>query len=192
MPTKLARQLELLESWRSIQCIRSVSRSGKRIGQAFRRALHAQLCQYANCDLAARMYRGLRSGYFDERIKWVEDWWFWVKISYMHTFVYTDEALARYRVHQKSTGRVQREGYKANRMKVFHRTLRNYPGIPSRQKAQIYYHIGVALEGLTKKKYARRCFIRSLQLQRSNMRALCRLLLSFFESLIASLVPKFQ
>jgi hypothetical protein len=73
-------------------------------------------------------------------------------------------------------------------MKVLHRTIRNYPEISSDLKGQIYYHMGVALGGLAKRKYARRCFIRSLQLQRSKWRAFCRLLLSVFESPIASRV----
>jgi glycosyltransferase involved in cell wall biosynthesis len=117
-------------------------------------------------------------GYFDERIKWVEDWWFWIKVSYRHSFVYTNEVLAKYRVHPRSTGFVQRKGYRANRIKVLHRILRNYPGISRKLKSAIYHHMGAAFAGLGKNKYGRRCFIRSIQLDPANLRALYGLLRS--------------
>jgi len=203
MPTKLARQLELFEKYPMHQVAYSdakiIDEHGKETGEQFNDKfpvpgtgsgrLFEALCTRNFVNMQTAIVRReciTDSGYFDERIKWVEDWWFWVKISYQHSFVYTDETLAKYRVHQKSTGRVQRAGYKANRIKVFHRTLRNYPGISSKLKAQIYYHIGVALNGLAKKRYARRCFIRSLRLQRSNVRALYRLFLSVIENPTAS------
>jgi glycosyltransferase involved in cell wall biosynthesis len=205
MPDKLARQLELFEKYPMHDVAYSdakiIDEDGKETGERFSEKfpvpgngsgqLFEELCtrNFVNMQTAIVKRECIAdSGYFDERIKWVEDWWFWVKISHRHSFVYTDEALAKYRVHQKSTGRVQRSGYKANRMKVLHRTIRNYPEISSDLKGQIYYHMGVALGGLAKRKYARRCFIRSLQLQRSKWRAFCRLLLSVFESPIASRV----
>ena len=124
-----------------------------------------------NCVLDGR--------YFDERIKWVEDWWFWVRVSHRHSFVYTDEVLAKYRVHSRSTAVVQRRGYKVNRVKVFHRILRNYPEIPAELKSQIYYDMGATLIGLGKRKCARRSFTRSIEFQRSNLRSLGGWLLSF-------------
>jgi len=206
MPTKLASQLELLEKHPMHEVAYSdakiIDEYGKETGERFNDRfpvpgngsgrLFEELCtrNFVNMQTVIVRRECLEdSGYFDERIKWVEDWWFWVKISYKHSFVYTAESLAKYRVHQQSTGRVQRKGYKANRMKVFHRTLRNYPEIPSELKAKIYYHIGVALAGLAKRKSARRCFIRSLQLRHLNLRAFLRLLLLTMESPIASLVP---
>jgi teichuronic acid biosynthesis glycosyltransferase TuaG len=124
-----------------------------------------------NCVLDGR--------YFDERIKWVEDWWFWVRVSHRHSFVYTDEVLAKYRVHSRSTAVVQRRGYKVNRVKVFHRILRNYPEIPAELKSQIYYHMGATLIGLGKRRCARRCFVRSLDLRWFNPRAIYGLVRSF-------------
>jgi glycosyltransferase involved in cell wall biosynthesis len=209
MPTKLARQLEILEKHPvhhvAYSDARIIDERGEETGERFSDKfpvpgngsgrLFEELCTRNFINMQTAVVRReciADSGYFDEQIKWVEDWWFWVKIANTHSFVYTDEALAKYRVHQKSTGRVQREGYKANRIKVFHRTLRNYPGISSELKGQIYYHIGAALDGLAKNRYARRCFIRSLQLQRPNLRALCRLLLSLIKIPFASRASKRQ
>jgi glycosyltransferase involved in cell wall biosynthesis len=196
MPTKLARQLELLEKHPGhdvAYCDAAIiNGSGIEIGERF----SDQFCVPGNGsgrlfeELCTRNFVNMQtvilrreciedSGYFDESIKWVEDWWYWLRTSYRHSFVYADEVLAKYRVHQKSTGLVQRKGYKVNRVKVFHRILRNYPGIPSKLRSEVYYHMAVILTGLGKKKRAQGCFIRSLQLQRSNLRALCGLLRSF-------------
>jgi glycosyltransferase involved in cell wall biosynthesis len=123
-----------------------------------------------------------RVGQFDEGIKWVEDWWYWIRVSHDHRLLYSQQPLARYRVHQRSTALVERRGYKANRVKVFHRILRNYPELPSKLKAEIYYHIGVALTCLGKRNYACRCFLRSVEWQRPNIRAICRLVLCLLTS----------
>jgi glycosyltransferase involved in cell wall biosynthesis len=196
IPTKLARQLEMLEAHPMHDVAycdaKIIDEHGQETGELFSKEfpvpgdgsgrLFEQLCtrNFINMQTAVLRRACLGdSGSFDEKIKWVEDWWFWLKISYGHSFIYTSETLAKYRVHQKSTGRTKRTGYKVNRVKVFHRTLRSFPDIPSKLKAQIYYHMGVALEGLGRMKYARGCFFRSIELQRSNLRAVPRWLLSF-------------
>lgn len=86
-----------------------------------------------------------RVGYFDETIKWVEDWWYWIKVSKDHRFLYSTEPLAKYRVHSQSTGFTQRRGYHINRFKVFKRILRQYVDLPSSARAEIYYKMGVDL-----------------------------------------------
>jgi glycosyltransferase involved in cell wall biosynthesis len=194
--TKLARQLELLEKHpiHDVAYCDSeiIDEHGNGTGERFSAQfpvpgngsgkLFNELCtrNFVNMQTAILRRECIEdSGYFDESIKWVEDWWFWVKVSYGHSFIYTDEVLAKYRVHQKSTALVQRQGYMANRTKVFHRILRNYPGIPAKLKSEVYYHIGMALASLGKGCYARQCFARSMEYQRSNMRALYRLLRSF-------------
>jgi glycosyltransferase involved in cell wall biosynthesis len=195
MPMKLARQLELLEKHPTHDVAyceaQIIDERGIETGERFSgefpvpgngsgMLFHA-FCTRNFVNMQTVVLRReciVDAGYFDERIKWVEDWWFMVKLAYRHSFIYTNEVLAKYRVHPKSTGRVQRGGYKANRIKVLHRTVRNYPGISAKLKSEVYYQIAVALRELGKKKYARRCFIRSMELQRSNLRALCGLLLT--------------
>jgi glycosyltransferase involved in cell wall biosynthesis len=195
MPTKLARQLELFQKNPMHQVAycdaKIIDERGEETGERFAEKfpvpgngsgrLFEELCtrNFVNMQTAVLRRECIKdSGYFDEQIKWVEDWWFWVKVSYQHSFAYTDEVLAKYRVHQKSTGQVQKEGYKANRMKVFHRILREYPEIRPQLKSAIYYHMGMALAGLGKRSYARRCLLRSVELRRFNPRAIYRLLFS--------------
>jgi glycosyltransferase involved in cell wall biosynthesis len=196
LPAKLARQLELLETHPTHKVAYSdakiIDEFGKETGQRFSDTfpvpgsgsgrLFEELCtrNFINMQTVVLRRECLEdSGYFDEQIKWVEDWWFWLTVSFKHSFVYTSETLAQYRVHQKSTGRVQRRGYKVNRIKVFHRTLRKFPVLSAKLRSRIYYHIGVALRGLGKSKYARGCFIRSIEFHRFNPKAGLRFFLSF-------------
>lgn len=192
MPVKLERQLELLEknpshdvAYCDAAIINELGReTGERFSDEFPVAgdgsgyVFNELCLHNFVNMQTVLIRRecIRDGIdFDERIKWVEDWLFWVRIAYRHSFIYTKEALAKYRVHQRSTARVQRSGRKVNRIKVFHRILRYYPEIPSKAKSDIYYHIGVALSVLGKQQFARRFFSRAVELERTNFRALCRI-----------------
>jgi glycosyltransferase involved in cell wall biosynthesis len=195
MPMKLARQLELLESQRAYDAAycdaKIIDEYGIETGERFSDKfpvpgagsgrLFYSLCtrNFVNTQTVVLRRNCLGDvGYFDENINFGEDWWFWLRISDRHLFVYKDEVLARYRVHQKSTAVIERRGYKSDRIRVFHRILREFPEIPVKLKAEIYYHIGVAFADLGKRTYARRCFVRSMEFQRSNLRAFCRLLLS--------------
>jgi hypothetical protein len=98
-----------------------------------------------------------RSGYFDEDIKWVEDWWYWVKISRQHRFCYSPETLAKYRVHARSSGVVQKRGQAVNRFKVFRRILR-LGDLPLRHQARLFYNMGLELRMLGKRRASGRLF----------------------------------
>jgi glycosyltransferase involved in cell wall biosynthesis len=112
-----------------------------------------------------------RVGEFDEGIKWVEDWWYWVRISRDHRLLYSQEPLARYRVHGKSTNVVQKRGYRFNRYKVFKRILRHYPDISRRIKADILYKMGFDLCGLGKRNAGRHLFWNAIEVALRDIRA---------------------
>jgi glycosyltransferase involved in cell wall biosynthesis len=99
-----------------------------------------------------------RVGSFDEGIKWVEDWWYWVKMSRHYQFLYSPEILAKYRVHRKSTNVMQKRGYCLNRYKVFKRVLRDFADLPGPAKAEIFYQMGCELYALGKGRAARHLF----------------------------------
>ena len=99
------------------------------------------------------------SGYFDEGIKWVEDWWYWVKVSRAHRFVYLAQPLAKYRVHAKSTGVTQKRGYAINRYKVYRRLLNEEVGLSRRYRAKIFYTMATNLHILGKRRSGRRLFL---------------------------------
>jgi glycosyltransferase involved in cell wall biosynthesis len=124
-------------------------------------------------------------GYFDEKIKWVEDWWYWVRVSRHHRFMYCRDALARYRVHAKSTNQIHRRGCGINRFKVFKRIWQNYPELSWRLRSDIAFQMGVELCNLQKVSAGRRwlwsAFWKSLPNPRTiltSVKAFRRLLMS--------------
>ena len=112
-----------------------------------------------------------QSGYFDEGIKWVEDWWYWVKISRNHRFFYVAKPLASYRVHRKSTGVTQKRGYAVNRCKVYWRLLREEAGLPRHYRAKIFYNMAGDLCSLGKWRAGRRLFWAAAALAITDVRA---------------------
>ena len=102
-----------------------------------------------------------RVGHFDEKIEWIQDWWYWVQISREHSFLYCPEPLARYRVHSGSTNLVHDRAYKTNRVKVFRRILGAYPDLPPSAKADICYSMGIDLCALSKCRFGRQVLWRS-------------------------------
>jgi glycosyltransferase involved in cell wall biosynthesis len=97
-----------------------------------------------------------RDIFFDEGIKWVEDWWQWIRLSRKHRFLYANRSLAQYRVHQQSTGFTQKRGISSNRWKVCKRNLRAHPDMSIRLQALLWYQMGVELSFLKRRRLARR------------------------------------
>jgi glycosyltransferase involved in cell wall biosynthesis len=112
------------------------------------------------------------AGCFDEKIKWVEDWWCWINISRRHRFLYSEQPLARYRVHSRSTGLTQKRGYHINRYKVFRRILRKYDDLPVRLRAEILYKMGIELCSLGKKRSGQHLLCSSGKLALTDLRAI--------------------
>lgn len=118
-------------------------------------------------------------GYFDEGIKWVEDWWYWIRLSRPHRFLYSKEPLAKYRVHGRSTNLVQKRSCCVNRFKVFHRILQQYTDLPLSAKREVVYNMGAGLCDLGKRRAGRGLLWDSLKLSIIDFRALstaCRAL----------------
>ena len=100
--------------------------------------------------------------FFDEGIKWVEDWWQWIRLSHRHRFVYEPRTLAQYRVHPQSTGLTQRPGICRNRWKVARRNLQTHKDMPGRLQAVLWDQMGVELCGLGKRRQGIRFLRRAL------------------------------
>jgi glycosyltransferase involved in cell wall biosynthesis len=118
-------------------------------------------------------------GYFDEGIKWVEDWWYWVRLSRSHRFLYSKDPLAKYRVHGRSTNLVQKRGCCVNRYKVYHRILQEYPDLSPSAKSEVVYNMGAELCDIGKRRAGRRLLWDTIKLSMIDLRAfgtLCRAL----------------
>jgi len=135
-------------------------------------------CNFINMQSVLIRKECLRStGYFDEEIKWVEDWWYWIRLSRHHRFLYSPQLLARYRMHSGSTSLVQKRGYHANRFKVLRRILGQYADLPSFVQADVVFKMGVALCKLGKLEMGRRLLWGAVRLSMMDLRAfssLCR------------------
>lgn len=113
--------------------------------------LFEELCQRNFINMQTVMLRRSclsREALFDSRIRWVEDWWFWIGLSSRHLFLETDRPLAKYRVHSRSTSATQHRGIEANRLKVFARILGTFPDLTWKARAQVWYHMAASLEKL--------------------------------------------
>lgn len=111
------------------------------------------------------------AGYFDEEIKWVEDWWYWVRLSRHHRFLYFKEPLAKYRVHGRSTNRIQKRSCCVNRFKVYHRILQQYTDLPLSAKREVVYNMGAELCDLGKRRAGRRLLWDTIKLSMIDLRA---------------------
>jgi glycosyltransferase involved in cell wall biosynthesis len=112
------------------------------------------------------------TGHFDEKIKWVEDWWFWIKASSHYRFLYTSALLARYRIHRASTSKLQKHGYFVNRFTVCKRVLTECRNLTIPGRAKIVYGMGVGLCELGKYRSGRRLLWHSAGLAIADVRAL--------------------
>ncbi len=112
-------------------------------------------------------------GLFEEDIKYVEDWIYWVKVARNFTFYYIDEPLGRYRVHEGSTNK-NIEGCTKNRIKGYNRILDNFPDIPMKIKSRIFYELGINHALLREKVEARDHFLKSFKMDKSNLKSFIR------------------
>jgi glycosyltransferase involved in cell wall biosynthesis len=112
-----------------------------------------------------------RAGHFDEDLKVLEDWWYWIRLSRHHRFLYSREPLGRYRVHTRSTYVMQKRRYPISRYKVFKRVLREYADISRCAKANILYRMGVELCELGKLHAGRRLLWDALRLSMTDVSA---------------------
>ncbi len=112
-------------------------------------------------------------GLFEEDIKYVEDWIYWVKVAKKYQFHYIDKPLGLYRVHEGSTNR-NIDGCTTNRIKGYNYILNNFPDIPMKIKSRIYYELGINHNVLREKAEARKYFLASFEMDKSNLKSLLR------------------
>ncbi len=93
---------------------------------------------------------------FDTRVKWVEDWLYWLQMSPMHQFVYCNEPLAQYRVHQSSSNATQKRGLMVNRFRVRHRALKTFSNLTPADREHLQFNMGVTLCELRKLRMGKR------------------------------------
>lgn len=116
--------------------------------------------------------------FFDEEIKWVEDWWQWIRLSRKHQFLYDERPMAQYRVHPQSTGVTQKSGIRRNRWRVFRKNLCQHPDLPVQLQAQLWYKMGVELSLMGRPRLAYRFLARATRLGFNRETSLRKLLIT--------------
>lgn len=96
-------------------------------------------------ELLASVLLRRRDGLLAEGIRWIQDWWYWLRLSRYHRFLFSEEPLARYRVHSRSTGVLHKHAYCEDRLKILRRILREYTDLSRSAKANIVFRMGVDL-----------------------------------------------
>jgi len=171
VPSKLEHQVASLlnnESFDIAYCDSDIiDASGRPVGQLFSQRfplprvpsgyLFRELCgtNFINMQtVLIRRHALAENVYFDTNIRWVEDWWQWIRLSRKHLFLFDPTPLAQYRVHEQSSNVTQRRGIQLNRWKVSKRNLRTHPDMQGRIKALIWYQMGLGLSLLANPRLA--------------------------------------
>ena len=100
-------------------------------------------------------------GLFDEGIEWVQDWYYWIRLSRHCQFLYSTDACARYRVHSLSTNRVHEREYCVNRFRVFRRILEEYKDLSPATKSDVLFRMATELCDMKKYRAGRRLLLQA-------------------------------
>jgi glycosyltransferase involved in cell wall biosynthesis len=118
-------------------------------------------------------------GVFDQNLRVVEDWAYWIRIARRHQFGYIRQPLGKYRVHGSATCVANPRSYFVSRYKVHRRVLESYPELPAFTKARLAFNMGADLCHLDKRREGRRLLWKSLAYASADARAVpiaCRAL----------------
>ena len=130
--------------------------------------------------------------YFDPKLKLVEDWWFWLKLARVTSFIYDPAPLSYYRINSST---LASKNLASNRLTVYERTLSFFPDVTSGNpkkwqsilsgklgsilpmRSEILYHMGVAFTQCGKPKDARNSFAKALKFNPIHWKAAVRFML---------------
>ncbi len=180
LPDKLKTQVEYLQRRPEVGLVHSDglimdgdgNLTGKRFSSEFHRKgqvtsgnLFEELCQRNFLCVPTVILRREAiqyAGGFDERLRSLEDWLCWAKVSRKYPFYYVDEPLVQYRNHRDSLS-YNAQGMAHNRVKALRSLLDTFPDIPPQCRAKMFYDIGTSYLVLGDSKGALRAFIDSIK-----------------------------
>lgn len=124
------------------------------------------------------------AGGFDERLRSLEDWVCWTRVSRKYPFEYVDYPLVQYRIHGASLSH-NRNGMAANRVKACQFLLDSFPDIPAPVMSRMFYSLGMSYSEMGDVQGAKKAFINSVRRHPLSARSWARLCESLFTSLPA-------
>lgn len=117
------------------------------------------LKNWINISTVLAKREAIGSHRFNENIRLVEDWAFWITLARANKFDYLINPLSYYRDHDSSIGLFGKKALFENRINVYLDVLKSYCAeLPDSVLAQIFYHLGCALKNAGDATYARRSF----------------------------------
>ncbi len=161
LPEKLSIQLERFQTTPDLGVVHSdstiIDSNGNLTGERFsllnhRRGqitsgnLFEELCQRNFLCVPTVVLRREAIQYaegFDERLRSLEDWVCWTKVSRKYDFYYVEDALAQYRIHGASLSR-NPKGMALNRANALRFLIRTFPDIPTRLRSRMLYSLGMS------------------------------------------------
>jgi glycosyltransferase involved in cell wall biosynthesis len=120
-------------------------------------------------------------GLFNENIKYIEDWFYWITLAHHFRFIYIDAPLVKYRVHSNSSNKDQ-TGLKKQRIEVCKLILNSFPDLPNEIKSALAYNIARDDVEMGNKSEAFLHYLISIRYKKTNLKSLLRMITLPFSS----------
>lgn len=191
LPDKLKTQLECFERKPDVGLVHSDSLimdgDGNLTGERFSQLMHKkgqitsgnlfeELCERNFLCVPTVILRREaleRAGGFDERLRSLEDWVCWMKVSTTYPLYYVDDPLVQYRIHPANLSS-NVKGMTNNRVKALRLLLDELSDIPPRARAKMLYSLGVNQLEIGDSSGALRVFVDSIKADTLRVRSWAR------------------
>jgi glycosyltransferase involved in cell wall biosynthesis len=170
------------------------SPSGQRFSQLFQRKgqrtsgkLFDELCRRNFICVPSVVLRReaiLYAGGFDARLRSLEDWVCWTKVSQQYRFHYIAEALVQYRIHRASLCH-DSAGMASNRIKALQILLASLSVIPPKSLSVMQYSLGMSHLEIGDLRDAMSAFGRSVETNPIQLRAWIRFCQASINSVVS-------
>jgi glycosyltransferase involved in cell wall biosynthesis len=160
------------------------SSSFHRIGQKTTGDLFEELCQRSFLCVPTVILRREAieyAGGFDARLRSLEDWVCWAKVSRKYCFYYVDDALVQYRLHAAGLSS-NVKGMAHNRVKALQVLLEAFSDISPRLRSRMLYSLGMALLDVGDSRGALKVFVSSIVADKLQVRSWARCCQSLVET----------
>lgn len=179
-PEKLQMQIERFRLKPELGLVHSdaaiIGSDGKLTGQRFSSLIHrngqitsgnlfGELCQRNFLCVPTVILRREAieyAGGFDNRLRSLEDWVCWTKVSIRYPFLYIDDALVQYRIHGASLSN-DSKNMAESRVKALRIILESISEIPAITKSKMMYSLGMSFLEIADPASAADSFLQSIK-----------------------------
>ena len=141
-------------------------------------SLFEQLCEsnfINNSTVLLRRSCLEKVGLLDERLRYLQDWLYWICLARHFKFLFIDKILAKYRRHSRSSDH-DRVGYCKERIMVRKTIMERFLDLPNTMKSSLYYRTANDYAYLKEKRIAYANYVMSLRYNKTNPKSFLRIL----------------